>query len=235
MPPRDDDELHIAETHSAAFAPDDFFAAHVQANRPLILRGAAAAWRATEWAADSLAASFGEEIVTVAPLCASGPHRHLDKWLEPAEAWAHDEPEPAICDARQLLVVSGMRVKMRLRKFARLLREDSKVEAGFYADGAGNLEHSFPFLRGDFAPPPFAAGLELKRADLWIGSKSISRMHYDNLDNVFAQVHVHVHVHVHSYTISRVHYGNLDNVFARVSHMHMAYAHAVCTWRMHMA
>ena len=107
--------------------------------------------------------------------------------------WDHTgkEPEPLVVDERQLLVVSATRVRMRLKKFFNLLRVDSKTagSATFYADGAGNMEHSFGFLReGFFSTPAFAEALELKRVDLWLGARTVSRMHFDNLDNVFAQV-----------------------------------------------
>lgn len=177
-------EVSASDTLPSA---ETFFTEYVKHNRPLVLRGAAAAWPATHWSAESLSAAFGEEVVTVAPLHTSGPHSHLDKWLERSDAWEHTEPEPEVCDADQLLVVSAMRVKMRVKKFVRLIGAETP-SAGFYADGAGNLTHSFPFLRDAFAPPPFAAWLQLKRADLWMGGRSISRMHYDNLDNLFAQV-----------------------------------------------
>ena len=178
----------IPET-STAPSSDDFFSEHVKRNLPLVIRGGAKDWRATKWSDDTLA-PFHDEIVTVAPLQVSGPHAWRDKWLEAASLWEHagKEPSPATVDERQLLVVSATRVRMRLRKFLRLLRAEG-THATFYADGAGNLEHSFPYLReGYFAPPGFASRLELKRADLWLGGRSVSRMHYDNLDNVFAQV-----------------------------------------------
>lgn len=204
--------MRIAETTAAkAPSPEAFFSDHVQASVPLVVRGAAAQWPAMEWSAAKLSETFGEEVVTVAPLHTSGSHAFWDKWLEASDTWEHHEPEPAVCDARQLLVVSAMRVKMRMRKFCRLLSDPT---AAFYADGAGNLAHSFPFLRGDFSPPPFADALQLRKADLWIGGRSISRMHCtcqasaplllvrtsdvcahgphartdDNFDNVFAQV-----------------------------------------------
>jgi len=161
----------------------EFFAEHVLRNRPLVVRGAASQWPAIAWSAARLSDAHGEEIVKVAPLEVSGPNAHLDKWLEPSEAWQHEEHEYC-CDAHQLLVVSALRVKMRLRTFFKRLSAPDSVS--FYADGAGNLDHSFSFLRDDFAPPPFAQQLHLKRADLWMGGKSISRMHYDNLDNVCA-------------------------------------------------
>ena len=176
----------IAETTDAPSA-ERFFSEFVQTNKPLVLRGAASGWAAAQSWTDlpRLIEAHGEEVVTVAPLESSGPRAYLDKWLEPCDAWEHVEHEPNVCDAKQLLVVSAMRVKMRLKKFFKLLKAK---EHAFYADGAGNLAHSFPYLRGDFAPPAFASHLLLKRADLWIGGKSISRMHYDNLDNLFAQV-----------------------------------------------
>ena len=177
--------LVIAETTSPP-SPAAFFDDHVKKNVPLVLRSAAAQWRAMHWTGESLAAAHGHEPVKVAPLEVAGPHAHLDKWLESSSDWAHHEQEYC-CDAHQLLVVSALRVKMRLHTFLKKLRQGG-CGATFYADGAGNLEHSFSFLRGDFAPPSFASKLQLKRVDLWIGGDSVSRMHYDNLDNVFAQV-----------------------------------------------
>lgn len=182
----DEAELRVAEVSTPPSA-EDFFSEFVRRNLPLVVRGGARAWRAMQWSPGYLEA-FADEVVSVAPLQADGPHAHLDKWLEPSELWEHEEDDPEVVDARQLLVVSASRVRMRMRKFLRLLRPDSSKAVTFYADGAGNLSHSFPFLRDDFSPPPFAAALELKRADLWIGGRSISRMHFDNLDNLFAQV-----------------------------------------------
>ena len=75
-----------------------------------------------------------------------------DKWLEAASLWEHagKEPSPATVDERQLLVVSASRVKLRMRKFLKLLRPDSHVAATFYADGAGNL-----------APDPSRTGIRI--------------------------------------------------------------------------
>lgn len=178
----------IPETHEIP-TPGAFFADHVQRNLPLVIRGAARGWPAMTWSAESLAPHYNE-IVSVAPLQVDGPHAYRDKWLEDTHLWDHagKEPEPAVVDVNKLLVVSATRVRMRLRKFLNLLRADSKVAATFYADGAGNLEHSFAYLRDHFAAPLFASALTLKRVDLWMGGRSVSRMHYDNLDNVFAQV-----------------------------------------------
>ena len=180
---------HIPEVHALP-SSDAFFAEHVLQNVPLVIRGGAKDWRALEWSATSLQ-PFHNKIVQVAPLEVCGPHAYRDKWLEAAELWEHagKEPEASAVDEQRLLVVSANRVRMRLRKFLNLLKATSKVAATFYADGAGNLEHSFAYLRdGFFSPPGFASALELKRADLWMGGRSVSRMHFDNLDNVFAQV-----------------------------------------------
>lgn len=118
-----------------------------------------------------------------------GPHAFCDKWLEDPELWNHLEAEPQIVNTGSLLVVNAARVHMSLQRFLSLLMpETSGVAAAFYADGAGNLDRYFPFLKSDFSPPTMASCLELKRADLWIGGRSTSRMHYDNLDNVFTQV-----------------------------------------------
>ena len=181
-----DGSERVAEVSTPPCA-EAFYAECVRRNVPLVIRGGARAWPAMQWSPDHFEA-YGHFEVTVAPLQADGPHAHLDKWLEPAELWEHEEADPEVIDAQQLLVVSASRVRMRMCEFLRLLRPDSSKTVTFYADGAGNLAHSFPFLRDDFTPPPFAAALELKRADLWIGGRSVSRMHFDNLDNVFAQV-----------------------------------------------
>ena len=166
-----------------------FFAEHVERNRPLVVRGGCARWAATNWCAESLR-KFGDEPVRVAPLVPTGAHAYCDKWLEPAALWTpHAEPEPGVVREDVVLAVAAARVHMPLRRFVDLLEpRRSAVAAAFYADGAGNLARSFPFLADDFAPPPMAAMLQLKRADLWIGHTSVSRMHYDNLDNLFAQV-----------------------------------------------
>ena len=118
-----------------------------------------------------------------------GPNAFCDKWLEPPALWQHTEPTPDVVNDRSLLVVNGRRVRLPLGQLMSLLRPDvSGVTASFYADGANNLAHSFPFLAPDFAPPPVASLLDLKRCDIWLGGRSTSRMHDDNLDNLFVQV-----------------------------------------------
>lgn len=62
-----------------------------------------------------------------------------------------------------------------------------------YADGGGNLEGSFACLKDFVDPMPpklasLASLLALKRIDAWIGRSSVSTLHFDNVDNLFAQV-----------------------------------------------
>ena len=182
---------HIAELHSLPSA-DEFVRTYVRRSMPVVIRGGVSSWRALNWSAETLR-EFENEIIQVAPLQVDGPHAFRDKFLEPADVWDHEgaEPEPEIVDCASLLVVSAGRVRMRLRKFFRLLADGpGAVAATFYADGAGNLEHSFGFLsrRSDFCAPACASRLDLKRVDLWMGGRSVSRMHFDNLDNLFAQL-----------------------------------------------
>lgn len=179
--------MTIRETNSEPTA-EDFFRDHVQANKPLVIRGGVTGWRGLNWSAEYLR-RWDNEIITVAPLQVHGPHAFCDKWLEDPILWNHFEQEPAIVNERHLLVVSASRVQMPIKRFLTLQQpETSGTAAAFYADGAGNLARSFPFLVSDFTPPSMASKLELKRADLWLGGRSTSRMHFDNLDNVFAQL-----------------------------------------------
>ncbi|KAL1524353.1 hypothetical protein AB1Y20_019251 [Prymnesium parvum] len=180
--------VRVQETYSEPPA-DVFFRECVRANEPLVVRSAVKDWRALSWSPEYLR-RWDDETLSVAPLQVRGPHAFCDKWLEQPSLWRHAEASPSLgVNARQLLVVSAARVHMPVRRFLSLLRPDvSGVSATFYADGAANLARYFPFLAADFAPPPLASALELKRADLWIGGRSTSRMHFDNLDNVFTQL-----------------------------------------------
>lgn len=165
-----------------------FWRGHVQASLPLVVRGGVRDWSALKWSADYFR-QWPDETVRVAPLQAHGPHAFWDKWLEPAVHWQHAEPTPDVVRDDTLLVVSAKRVVMPLRRFCALLQPaHSAVAAGFYADGASNLEHSFGFLSADIGAQPLAETLALKRVDLWLGFRSVSRMHYDNLDNLFSQL-----------------------------------------------
>lgn len=107
--------------------------------------------------------------------------------------------------------MSARRVQVPIDEFVAVLRgEPGYVPA--YADGAGNATAgpgpgsgsgsgagkaagSFAFLQADISPPPpcvQACGAQLlhKRTDVWIGRSSISSLHFDNCENLFAQVRV---------------------------------------------
>merc|ERR1712216_424366 len=63
----------------------------------------------------------------------------------------------------------------------------------FYADGNDNLEQSFSFVAKDFPGPPLPLNgpdplLDYKRCDLWLGPGTVSELHFDNYENVFAQL-----------------------------------------------
>jgi hypothetical protein len=167
-------EPNVGETSSLP-SPEEFFREYVNPSRPLVLRGGASGWSALHWSAAHLQ-QWDEEVVNVAPLQVHGPHAFFDKWLERPQTWGHMEAQPTVVHDEALLVVAAARARMSLHRFLELIQpKQSGVAATFYADGAGNLGHSFPFLRDDFEAPPFAALLDLKRADLWIGGKTISR------------------------------------------------------------
>ena len=93
--------------------------------------------------------------------------------------------------------------------------DDDAVLTAAYADGGGNVhgDESFSFLRQDLEPPPkclfctrddarerelsregtnspagLANRLLPRRTGVWIGRNSISSLHFDNYENLFAQV-----------------------------------------------
>ena len=185
MPPSN---LTVDERDSAPSA-EEFLQQYVEPNKPLIIRGGAKTWPAMKWSAGGLSGSVWQRDC----------HRRSIAFERPARAPRQVARSRVALGARRARAGCVRREPFARRlsdarqdavkKFVRLLRDES-VAAGFYADGAGNLAHSFPFLRDGFSEPQFAAEspLELKKADLWMGGKSISRMHFDNLDNLFAQV-----------------------------------------------
>jgi len=68
-------------------------------------------------------------------------------------------------------------------------RPDDRLLPSLYADGASNLDGSFAFLSKSIPQPPALADLlQFRRADLWLGSRTLSTLHFDNFENVFAQL-----------------------------------------------
>jgi len=104
----------------------------------------------------------------------------MGKWLEPAEWW----PEHAE-DEETMLVVAGRRKTVTI---AQLLQSFDSPEP-MYADGAGNPE-PFAFLEPELLPqrPNFTAALDPMGTNLWVGSKTVSRFHYDSCENIFVQL-----------------------------------------------
>mmetsp|Transcript_30878 Transcript_30878/g.96063 ORF Transcript_30878/g.96063 Transcript_30878/m.96063 type:complete len:362 (+) Transcript_30878:49-1134(+) len=178
--------------HASArdLTPDEFVRRYVAENTPVVLEDALSeAWsRALAWTPDGLAelAPPGAT-VRVAPLMADG----RDKWVEDAGLWpgaGELEALPGVIHADRVLAVAAARVDVPVGAFAASLRGEGPLPA-LYADGASNLEHSFGFLAGDLpGPPEVGASLAYRRTDLWLGSRTLSTLHFDNYENLFAQL-----------------------------------------------
>ena len=175
---------HFAVPVEAEPTRERFFTDFVLKNEPLVVRNYAKQWKAKNWSKEYFA-KFEDEHVRVAPLRATGSKAFLDKWIEPATKWKHIEMNPTVVNQDKLLVVAASRINMPLSRFCHLLAPHlSGVAATFYADGASNLFHSFPFLAHDFEEPNLAQLLDLKRADLWIGEIKKSLAHTRTLPHL---------------------------------------------------
>ena len=184
---------------------ETFVRTYVLKSRPVIITGAMEGWLAREWTPESLVARFGAaREMEVAP---QQPGR-ADKWVESCDLWprgrelcgcadgdaaaASDAGIPGVKRRDIVLAVAAARVKTTLGCFAERLAPGALPPGAcrFYADGAGNLEKSLAFLRGDVegaAWPAAGALLHPKRRDVWIGHDSVSELHFDMGENLFAQ------------------------------------------------
>eukprot|EP00747_Dinoflagellata_sp_TGD_P031306 gnl/TRDRNA2_/TRDRNA2_135197_c0_seq1.p1 gnl/TRDRNA2_/TRDRNA2_135197_c0~~gnl/TRDRNA2_/TRDRNA2_135197_c0_seq1.p1 ORF type:complete len:410 (+),score=95.91 gnl/TRDRNA2_/TRDRNA2_135197_c0_seq1:48-1277(+) len=172
-------------------SPDEFVRRYVAENTPVILTDclSSEAWaRAREWTPERLAelAPPGS-CVHVAPLQADG----RDKWLESADLWpgaAELEPLPGIVHPDRILAVAAARIDVSVDDFAASLHGRGPLPA-LYADGASNFDKSFGFLAKDLpGPPAVGDSLLFKRLDMWLGSRTFSTLHFDNYENLFAQL-----------------------------------------------
>ena len=176
---------------------ETFLRSYVLKSRPVIITGAMEGWPVRDWTPTALVERFGgEREVEVAPQ----QDNRADKWIESVDLWprgreicvSSGDALPGVKRRDIVLAVAAARVRTSLGQFAERLGP-GEVPSGacrFYADGAGNLEKSFAFLRDDVdaaAWPACGAMLHPKRRDLWIGHDSVSELHYDMGENLFAQ------------------------------------------------
>jgi len=180
----------VQRASAASLGPDEFVRRYVAENTPVILEGALdEEWsRTLAWTPDRLAASAPPgTTVKVAPLMADG----RDKWIESSDLWpgaSELEPLPGMIHTDRVLAVAAARIEVPVDEFAASLRGDGPLPS-LYADGASNLEHSFEFLSKEIPPPPeVGSSLLYKRTDLWLGSHTFSTLHFDNYENLFAQL-----------------------------------------------
>jgi len=180
----------VQRTSARSLDPDEFVRRFVAENTPVVLEDALSeGWsRALAWTPDALAAAApAGAMVRVAPLQADG----RDKWVESAALWpGADELDalPGVIHTDRVLAVAAARIEVPAEAFACALRGKGQLPA-LYADGASNLEHSFGFLAADVAVPlEVGASLQFRRTDLWLGSRTLSTLHFDNYENLFAQL-----------------------------------------------
>lgn len=171
-------------------SPDDFVRKYVAENQPVIFTDALTQdWsRAQGWTPEHLerCAPSGSTVL-VAPLMADG----RDKWLEDANLWPGGtaaQPLAGVIHKDRFLAVAASRIDVPVADFAASLRGQGSLPS-LYADGAKNLEQSFSFLKPDI-PEALEVGssLAFKRSDLWLGGATLSTVHFDNVENLFAQL-----------------------------------------------
>lgn len=182
--------LTIEYVSARNISADDFVRRFVAENTPVILEDALdEAWFETfAWTPETFVqlAAPGTR-VRVAPLMDNG----RDKWVESAELWpGADKLDalPGVVHTDRVLAVAAARVEVPIEEFAASLRGVGNLPK-LYADGASNLEQSFHFLAGQIpGPPEVGNSLLFKRTDLWLGSQTLSALHFDNYENLFAQL-----------------------------------------------
>lgn len=180
----------IARIPAASLSADEFIRKYVAENEPVILQNALPErWvHALAWTPDTIASLAPEGTrVRVAPLDADG----CDKWIESAELWPGArtlEPLPGVVHEDRFLAVAAERIEISAPDFAAALRGEGSLPA-LYADGAQNASHSFGFLAEGLPGTPAVGGsLLFKHTDLWLGGRTRSTLHYDNVENLFAQL-----------------------------------------------
>mmetsp|Transcript_1689 Transcript_1689/g.4034 ORF Transcript_1689/g.4034 Transcript_1689/m.4034 type:complete len:340 (+) Transcript_1689:103-1122(+) len=170
--------------------PDSFVQKYVVENMPVILTEALpTSWEpALLWTPEALLRMAPQASVRVAPLRRS---QGRDKWVESADLWpgAKDaEALPGVVETDVVLAVAASRIDVSMTDFVASLQGSTNLPA-FYADGAGNMQHSFGFLQSELQGfPAIGESLIFSRTDIWLGGETLSTLHFDNYENLFVQL-----------------------------------------------
>ncbi|CAK9056783.1 unnamed protein product [Durusdinium trenchii] len=182
-------KISVERVPAENLTPESFVREYVATNTPVLLQGAIPeSWApCLSWTPESLLEMAPSELrVKVAPLMEDG----RDKWVEDASLWPgrHDVKLPGVVHGNLVLAVAASRIEVSLADFVASLRKEGQWPA-LYADGAANLEKSFEFLRCKLPGfPALGERLLFKRTDLWLGGETLSTLHFDNVENLFAQL-----------------------------------------------
>ena len=182
--------LPIERIDASSLTDESFFQDYVLANKPCVIRGAIDHWPAlAKWSRKYFEENFADKDVKASPLPPSG----ANVWFEDVKEWKEEGvPElPGVRLPDRLLVVSGVREGLKFGDLLeRLKNKPQEGETLWYADGGGNLEKDFAFLQDDISLPKLPPILNVRNRALWLGCHSLTKMHYDNFDNLYAQVHL---------------------------------------------
>eukprot|EP00434_Breviolum_minutum_P043818 symbB.v1.2.039078.t1/scaffold6336.1/size18949/2 len=110
--------------------------------------------------------------------------------VEEISLWPPAELEslPGVIHKDLVLAVAASRIEVTIKDFVASLRKQGNWPL-LYADGASNLQRSFDFLRSKLPGHPALGELLLfNRTDLWLGSSTLSTLHFDNYENLFSQL-----------------------------------------------
>ncbi|CAJ1450544.1 unnamed protein product, partial [Effrenium voratum] len=181
----------VERVDAADLTAESFVQTYVAESTPVILRGALPdSWAsALSWTPEVLRQlAPPDALVRVAPLMKDG----RDKWVESAELWpgaAEAEALPGVVHEDLVLAVAASRIDVSVSDFVACLKGDNPQLPSLYADGAANMELCFGFLQSQVpGRPALGELLDFKRTDLWLGNRTLSTLHFDNYENLFAQL-----------------------------------------------
>eukprot|EP00929_Paragymnodinium_shiwhaense_P091194 TRINITY_DN51225_c0_g1_i1.p1 TRINITY_DN51225_c0_g1~~TRINITY_DN51225_c0_g1_i1.p1 ORF type:complete len:757 (-),score=129.04 TRINITY_DN51225_c0_g1_i1:10-2220(-) len=183
---------------AAGFNADSFFSECVVRNRPVVIMGMLDGLPALNWTLDGLAAKSGASAadIPVAPLSPSGRDKRIERLSDWPIAPEAAQALEGVRHPDRLLAVSAPPVQMPFLKVLDALRQPQ--DTTFYSDGASNSNckegGSFGFLAEDVSPAEalvadrFGKHLIPKSTHLWLGGRTVSSLHFDNVENLFCQL-----------------------------------------------